>query len=171
VLVETVGVGQSEIAVAGMTDAFVLLVAPAGGDELQGIKRGIMELADLLVVNKCDGALAAQAQATLADYTSAMRLLRPATTSWTPEALAVSAHTGLGVADVWDSLVRFRTALVGSGEFAARRREQRVAWLWSDVTERLADQVRSRHDVAEVEAQVRAGTLSIARAAARLLGA
>jgi LAO/AO transport system kinase len=167
VLVETVGVGQSEIAVANLTDAFVLLVAPAGGDELQGVKRGIMELADVIVVNKCDGALEAQARATLADYSSALGLMRPTTPSWTPRAIAASAVTGFGVDEVWTTLQELRTAR--SGEQIARRAEQERIALWSDVNDRVADALRADERVHAIEARVRNGSLSATRAAEEIL--
>jgi LAO/AO transport system kinase len=170
ILVETVGVGQSEIAVSQMTDAFVLLVAPAGGDELQGVKRGIMELADVLVVNKCDGALEPQARATLADYSSALRLVRPSSPSWTPVALAASALSGLGVAELWNTLTELRNARASSGEAEARRAEQNREWLWSEVRERIIAGMRTQPGMAEIEEAVAAGTRSPSAAAEDVLG-
>jgi LAO/AO transport system kinase len=164
VLIETVGVGQSETAVSNLSDAFVLLVAPAGGDELQGVKRGIMELADLIVVNKCDGSLAAQARATLAEYASAIRLVRPASLSWTPIAMAASALTGDGITGVWEALGSLRKARENSGEFFARRVEQQKAWLWTDVAERILDDLRADDRTADVVGEVQRGDRSIASA-------
>ena len=115
VIVETVGVGQSEMAVADMVDLFLLLVAPGGGDELQGIKRGIMELADLVVVNKADGDLAPAAGRTRADYAAAVHLLRPKWRSWATEVLACSGLEGRGVPDVWTAIERFVEAVTRSG--------------------------------------------------------
>ncbi len=169
VLVETVGVGQSEIAVSQMTDAFVLLVAPAGGDELQGVKRGIMELADVLVVNKCDGALAPQALATLADYSSALRLVRPSSSSWTPVALAGSALSGLGVPELWATLMRLRIARASSGEVEARRAEQNREWLWSEVRERIIANMRNHPGMAKIEEAVANGSRSPSAAAEDVL--
>ena len=164
VIVETVGVGQSETAVANLTDAFVLLVAPAGGDELQGVKRGIMELADLLVVNKCDGDLEAQARSTLSDYTSALRLMRPSTPSWTPVALPASAVTGFGIDIVWQQLVALRGARVGANEFVERRRHQETQWLWVEVADRVLDHLRADDRVRVIEAELRAGIRSLTSA-------
>lgn len=161
VIVETVGVGQSEIAVANLTDAFVLLVAPAGGDELQGVKRGIMELADIIVVNKCDGDLEARARSTLSDYAGALRLMRPTSTLWTPHAIAASALTGLGVAEVWTTLQDLRTAR--APEEPRRRAEQDRSWLWTEVTERLTDHLRADERVRAVEADVLTGRLTTSR--------
>lgn len=161
VIVETVGVGQSEIAVANLTDAFVLLVAPAGGDELQGVKRGIMELADIIVVNKCDGDLEARARSTLSDYAGALRLMRPTSTLWTPHAIAASSLTGLGVAEVWTTLQDLRTAR--TPEEPERRAEQDRSWLWTELTERLTDHLRADKRVRAVEADVLTGRLTTSR--------
>ena len=168
VLVETVGVGQSETAVANLTDAFVLLVAPAGGDELQGVKRGIMELADVIVVNKCDGNLEAQARATLSDYASALRLMRPSSASWTPVALPASAVTGFGVDTVWATLDDLAAAHRKTGEFERRRDAQRSSWLWSELGQSILDDLRSDDRVAAVEAELRAGARSIPSAVAAI---
>jgi LAO/AO transport system kinase len=108
IVIETVGVGQSESAVADMVDCFLLLLAPGGGDELQGIKRGIVELADLVVVNKADGDLLAAASAARADYQAALHLLRPATPAWTPEVLTCSALHDQGIEEVWQAVQRHR---------------------------------------------------------------
>lgn len=162
VLVETVGVGQSETAVANLTDAFVLLVAPAGGDELQGVKRGIMELADLIVVNKCDGDLATQARATLSDYASALRLMRPSSPAWTPTALAASAVSGIGIPEVWSTLNDLRTAR--ASEEASRRAAQERSWLWVEVNERIADALRADDRVRAIESDVVNGHITTSRA-------
>lgn len=162
VLIETVGVGQSETAVSNLSDAFVLLVAPGGGDELQGVKRGIMELADIVVVNKCDGALEPQARSTLADYTSALRLIRPSSAAWTPVGLAVSSLSGFGVSEVWSALMQLREARESTGEFSARRTEQQSSWLWTEVAELLLDDLRADDRVAVIEGQIRSGQRSIA---------
>lgn len=169
ILVETVGVGQSETTVAAMTDAFVLLVAPAGGDELQGVKRGIMELADLIVVNKCDGSLEAQARSTLADYSSAMRLIRPTSHSWTPHAIAASAISGLGIGELWESLVALRTARNESGEMADRRISQDRAWFWEEVREQITNRMRTDDRARALLNDVEQGTLTPTQAAADLL--
>jgi LAO/AO transport system kinase len=130
VLVETVGVGQSETMVADLTDVFVLLIAPGGGDELQGVKRGIMEMADLILVNKADGEHLAEATRTRADYAGALRLLRPrpGDPRGYPRALCVSALSGDGLAEAWAAVERLAEARAESGAFAARRRAQAEAW-------------------------------------------
>lgn len=130
VLVETVGVGQSETMVADMTDIFVLLIAPAGGDELQGVKRGIMEMADLLLVNKADGPLEAQARRTRADYAGALRLIRPRPgdpAGW-PRAMTVSAATGAGMTEAWAAVAELAQARQDAGTWDTRRRAQAEAW-------------------------------------------
>jgi LAO/AO transport system kinase len=130
VLVETMGVGQSETMVAEMTDIFVLLLAPAGGDELQGVKRGIMEMADLVLVNKADGDLMAEANRTRADYAGALRLMRarPGDPEGFPRALTVSARTGQGIAEAWEAVEALAAARQANGAWEARRRAQREAW-------------------------------------------
>ena len=143
VLVETVGVGQSEVAVAAMVDLFLVLVAPGGGDELQGIKRGIMELADLVVVNKADGDLAAAA----APHRRRLRR-RPAPRAaphrpaWTPRVLTCSALTGAGIAEVWDAVAEFRAAV--ADELPALRAAQSREWMWSEVTDSLLEALHRR---------------------------
>ena len=173
VVIETIGVGQSEVAVADMVDLFVLLVAPGGGDELQGIKRGIMELADLVVVNKADGDLAAAAGRTAADYANALHLLRPKWTAWTAQSLSCSAREGTGIAEVWQAIEAFRAATISSGEADRQRQAQAVAWMWSEVQDTLLDRLRTDPQVgalvAPLEAAVAAGTLSPTAAATRLL--
>jgi LAO/AO transport system kinase len=173
VLVETVGVGQSEVAVAGMVDAFLLLLAPGAGDELQGVKRGIVELADLVVVNKADGALADLARHTAADYGHALHLFRPRTDGWSARVLTCSALEGTGIDDVWSALGEFMAAARSSGSLGRRRGEQARDWMWSEVSETLLDRLRSdehvRSGLEEVEAAVIAGAVSPSAAARSLL--
>jgi len=168
VLVETVGVGQAEVAVAGMVDTFVLLLAPAGGDQLQGIKRGVMELADLVVVNKADGALLPAAQRAAADHGHALHLHRPRSPAWSPEVLLCSAATGAGIDEVWAAVERHRSALAVAGELDRRRSEQATGWLWADVGDRLVDALRSSDAGRAADADVAAGRLPPSVAAARL---
>jgi LAO/AO transport system kinase len=167
VLVETVGVGQSEVKVAAMVDLFLVLVAPGGGDELQGLKRGIMELADLVVVNKADGDLAAVAAHTAADYGAALHLVRPRIESWTPRVLTCSALTGDGIAEVWDAVADFRATVAGA--LPGLRAVQNRDWMWSEVTDSLLDALTADATTArlarELEAQVAAGTTTPAAAA------
>jgi LAO/AO transport system kinase len=169
VVVETVGVGQSETAVADMVDMFVLILQPGGGDDLQGMKRGIVELADLILVNKADGELAAAAGRTAADYQHALRLLRAPTTGWTPEVRQCSALTGAGIAEVWQTVERFRHALSADDHFQRRRSEQAKAALHAELAESLLARLRGDAAVArrlaDLEKRVAAGRLSPAAAA------
>ena len=173
IFVETVGVGQSETEVAGMTDMFLLLLQPGGGDELQGIKRGIVELADLLLVNKADGELAAAARHSAADYRMALHLLHPRTPGWEVPVLTCSALTGEGIPAVWETIERYRRLLTESGELVARRSRQARSWLWSEITAELLSRFRADPAVRErlpaVEEAVTGGRLPPARAAEELL--
>lgn len=173
VIVETVGVGQSETAVADMVDLFMLLLPPAGGDELQGIKKGIVELADLIVVNKADGDLVAAARHAVAEYRHALHLLRPSNPAWRVPVLSCSAITGTGVPEVWESIGRYRAALEPSGDLARRRAEQARAWMWNEIRESLmaafADDPSVAADLARTEAAVAAGSETPGAAARRLL--
>jgi LAO/AO transport system kinase len=169
VLVETVGVGQSEVAVAGMVDTFLLLLAPGGGDELQGIKRGVMELADVVAVNKADGDLAAAARHSAADHRAALHLVRPRVPAWKPQVVLCSAATGAGLEDVWSTVERHRETLVEAGELDRLRADQAVDWLWADVGDRLLSAARRHPDAAALVEEVRAGRLPPSTAAAKLL--
>ena len=172
VLIETVGVGQSEVAVADLVDLFVLVASPAGGDELQGIKRGIMELADLIAVNKADGDLLAAAQRAAADLQHAVHLLRPKLPGWEVDVRTCSALTNDGLPELWTAIEAAHRALVASGLSELRSR-QSVAWMWSEVTETLVSSLRTdpavRDQVASVERSVAEGSTSPAAAADRLL--
>jgi LAO/AO transport system kinase len=148
VIVETVGVGQSEVAVASMVDCFLVLLQPGAGDALQGIKKGVLELADVLVVNKADGEQRALALHAAREYTHALALLRPASAVWRPPVLAASARTGEGVAAVWEAVLAHRAALAASGELEAKRRTQARAWLWSLLDEGLRAAFRQHAGVA-----------------------
>jgi LAO/AO transport system kinase len=174
VIVETVGVGQSEVAVAGMVDVFVLLIAPGGGDELQGVKRGIVELADLVVVNKADGDLEATAKRTAADYANALHIGR-AHEAGGPEVVTASALTRAGIDDVWDAIVTYAGGTRASGALAKRRAEQARDWMWSEVSDTLMDRFRADRAVHRlvqgIEADVVAGRVSASAAAQRLLDA
>ena len=175
IVVETVGVGQSETAVAGMTDLFVLLLAPLAGDELQGIKRGVMELADLVLVNKADGVQADAAGRTVAEYRNALHLMRPRTPAWTPLVEACSALTGTGISEAWLRTLECRAALEDSGDWAARRTAQAEAWLREEIDagvyERLREDPRLEPLAARLEEEVRAGCIAPPAAARTLLDA
>ncbi len=173
VLVETVGVGQSETAVAGMSDLFLLLLVPGGGDELQGLKRGIVELADLVLVNKADGDLAEAAERAVQAYRSALALLRPRTPGWEVPVERCSALSGAGIPAAWATMLRYRETLAAAGLLAARRAEQAGAWLWSETAETLLERLREHPGVRErlpqLERAVRAGELPPTLGARRLL--
>jgi LAO/AO transport system kinase len=175
VIVESVGVGQSETTVAEMTDMFVLILPPAAGDELQGIKRGIVELADLVLVNKADGDLAEAARRTAADYASAVRLIHPPSGEWEVPVRAVSALEGHGVGEVWDEVARFRAAREAAGMWAQRRRDQVLAALWAEIDAGLLEHFRAAPAVAQrlaqVEAEIVAGSRTSAKAARGLIAA
>jgi LAO/AO transport system kinase len=172
VIVETVGVGQSEVSVAGMTDAFVLLQLPNAGDELQAMKKGIVELADFIAVNKADlDAKAAERAAS--QISSILRLLRPGGQHWQPEVLTISALTGQGVPELWSRILAFRDTLRAHGEWEDKRRRQALAWMWQIVDEGLRGRFRANASVqGELEAitaSVAEGRTSATAAAARLL--
>lgn len=149
VIVETVGVGQSETKVADMTDMFVLLQLPGGGDELQGIKRGIMELADLILINKADDELKALAGRSVADYSNALRLLHPRSMNWKVEVRTCSARDGDGIAGVWDLVLKHRSVHEASGELNTRRAAQARDWMWSEVSDSLLTALQSNPVVCE----------------------
>jgi LAO/AO transport system kinase len=175
VLVETVGVGQSETLVAGMTDIFALLIAPAGGDELQGVKRGILEHADLVVVTKADGDLAAAAMRTLGDYSGALRLFRrrPGDPEGVPTALSVSSVTGEGLAEVWRAMERVATIRRENGALRARRAEQAREWFEDEVRRGVLAQIAEDTDLSRrmraLGAEVEAGMRHPAEAAGQVL--
>jgi len=171
--VETVGVGQSETAVADMTDMFLLLLIPGGGDDLQGIKRGIMELADLILINKADGDLLTRAEHSAADYRAALGLLHPRTRNWRVPVKTCSALDGRGIDEVWQLVSEYRATLQASGEFDERRSDQAKSWMWSETAESLLmtlkENVAVREQIPQLEASVTTGQLPPAVAAAELL--
>lgn len=172
VLIETVGVGQSEMAVAEMVDLFVLLIAPGSGDDLQGIKRGVMELVDLVVITKADGDLAEAAMRALADYRAALALMRPKIPGFPARIMKVSATTGAGIAETWDSIGDLARAWRAGGHLDRLRSEQSRGWFWSEVRALLAETMAQDPSVAAeaaaLEAAVMAGR-SLPDAAARSL--
>jgi LAO/AO transport system kinase len=175
VLVETVGVGQSEVAIADLVDLFVLVASPAGGDELQGIKRGIMELADVIVVNKADGDLAVAAAQACADLRNAVHLLRPKRPGWTVEVHTSSALHDDGISDLWSVIAALHERLRREGVLDDLRSKQAVAWMWTEITQGLLDRFRSDPQVAPLlqtmEHELAAGRVTSARAAEVLLDA
>ncbi len=175
ILVETVGVGQSEVAVANMVDTFVFLTLARTGDQLQGIKKGVLELADIVVVNKADGAHALEAKAAARELSGAIRLIYPRETLWRPPVLTMSALQGEGLGELWDTVTEHRRVLTDAGEFEARRRAQQVEWTWSMVRDTVLDRVLSHPGVkairTDVERMVRDGELTPALAAQQILDA
>ncbi|XP_050829978.1 methylmalonic aciduria type A protein, mitochondrial isoform X1 [Serinus canaria] len=175
VLVETVGVGQSEFAVADMVDMFILLLPPAGGDELQGIKRGIIEMADLVAINKADGDLVVPARRIQAEYVSAMKLLRKRSKVWRPKVMRISAKTGEGISEMWDKMAEFRELMLSSGELLAKRRKQQKVWMWNLIQENMLLHFRTHLAVKDkiplLEEKVLRGVLSPGLAADLLLKA
>ena len=169
VLVETVGVGQSEIAVADMTDFFLVLMLPGAGDELQGLKKGVVELADMIAVNKADGDNLARAKAAAAEYRAALHILSPRSATWSPPVVTYSALAGDGIAALWAHILEHREKLGASGELAARRGEQQVKWMWAMLEERLFAPLRSdralKAALPRLEAEVAAGRVAPAAAA------
>ncbi|GIG56454.1 ATPase/protein kinase [Longispora fulva] len=175
VLVETVGVGQSETTVADMVDSFLLLTLARTGDQLQGIKKGVLELADVLAVNKADGDFEAGARSAARELAGALRLLRSPEHGWDPPVLTCSGLTGVGLDAVWDQIVRHQDTLAASGELAAKRRRQQVGWVWATVHNRLLDALRADPAVVgmapELEKAVVDGTLTPTLAAEQILRA
>jgi len=143
ILVETVGVGQSEIAVSEMVDFFLVLMIAGGGDELQGIKKGVLEVADMIAITKADGDNIKRAQATAADYSHALRIITPASPTWSPAVLSVSAMENRGLDDVWEKLSAHKKLTSASGEWTAKRRAQQIRWMWAMVDDRLVQRLKS----------------------------
>ena len=175
ILVETVGVGQSEVTVSNMVDTFVFLTLARTGDQLQGIKKGVLELADIVVVNKADGKHEVEAKSAARELAAAIRLIYPRETIWRPPVLTMSALTGDGLQGLWDAVLKHREVLTAAGEFDARRRAQQVDWTWSMVRDTVIDRVLTHPSVRamrpEIERQVRDGELTPALAAQWILDA
>ena len=175
VLVETVGVGQSETVVAGMVDFFLVLMLAGAGDELQGIKRGILEIADLIAINKADGENRARAERARAEYEGALHFMKPVSPNWQPPVLTCSALEGSGLEELWDAIERHAQKLGASGELEARRRKQQLSWMWSLVEDTLLGELRRHPEVArsleEIEREVLEGKTTAGLAAARLIDA
>jgi LAO/AO transport system kinase len=164
VLVETIGVGQSEIAVADMTDFFLVLALPGAGDELQALKKGVVELADMIAVNKADGDNIPRARLAAAQFTAALHILSPRSPHWSPPVVTCSALSGDGIAALWSHILDHRARLTESGELKTRRGEQQVKWMWTMLEERLFEPLRSdralKAALPRIEADVTAGRLA-----------
>ncbi len=173
VVIETVGVAQSETAVADMTDLFLLLLAPAAGDELQGMKKGIVEIADIVVVNKADGDLLDAARHAAADYRNAVQMIRQSSPNWRVPVMTCSALTGAGVGEVWERIEAYRTVMTESGDFAARRADQAGTWMWTEIEESLLAILKAEpgaaRRIAGREREVAAGRGAPGAAATELL--
>ena len=174
ILVETVGIGQSETAVADMVDFFLVLMLPGAGDELQGIKKGVVEIADMIAVNKADGANEARANAAAAEYRAALHILTPQSRNWQPPVITVSGLKNIGLDALWDRIEEHRRIMLESGELVERRRQQQVRWMWTMMDDRiraaLSATAEVRGKVAELEDRVRAGDLPVALAVEELVG-
>ena len=172
ILVETVGIGQSETAVCDMTDFFLALMLPGAGDELQGIKKGLVELADMIAINKADGDNIKRANRAAADYRSALHILGPRSEHWHPPVLTYSALTGTGISELWQKILDHRRTTNASGDFAARRRHQQVKWMWSILEQRMMAQLRAdasmRARVKKIETDVADGRVAPALAAEKI---
>jgi LAO/AO transport system kinase len=164
ILVETVGIGQSETAVADMTDFFLALMLPGAGDELQGLKKGIVELADMIAVNKADGDNIERAKRAAAEYRAALNILTPRSPNWSPPVVTYSALTENGIAELWAQVLAHREKMTATSELLTRRREQQVKWMWNMLEERLTARLRNdpavRAKLRQAEAQVAAGKLA-----------
>jgi len=174
VIVETVGIGQSEVAVAGMVDFFLVMLLPGSGDELQGIKKGVIELADMVVINKADGEGIALAERSAADYSSALRLLTPTSQSWQPPVLTISALENTGLDQLWKNIEAHYRLIKASGELAERRANQKVSWMHDVLRDNLLAKVYGRNNIMtqklhEVETLVRDGNLTPYFAAQKVL--
>lgn len=177
IIVETVGVGQSEVAVSGMVDFFLVLMLPGGGDELQGLKKGVLELADMIAVNKADGGNEDRARVTAADYRAALHILTPQSPNWTPPVITISGQTNRGLDELWAKVQAHREALTASGEFDAKRRMQSVAWMHAMIEDRMRASLRADPRTSarlrELENEVRDGRVMPVAAAlemTRLMG-
>ena len=172
VLVETVGVGQSEIAVADMTDFFLVLAIPGAGDELQALKKGVVELADLIAVNKADGDNVSRAKLAASQFGAALHILSPRSPNWSPPVVTCSALTGDGMQTLWAHVLDHRARLTASDELASRRGEQQVKWMWTMLEERLFEPLRSdralKTALPRIEADVAAGKLAPASAVEKI---
>ena len=172
VLVETVGIGQSETAVSDMTDFFLALMLPGAGDELQGIKKGIVELADMIAINKADGDNIKRANLAAGEYRSALHILKPRSEHWHVPVVTYSALTGTGIDTLWQKILDHRKAMSASGEFDARRREQQVKWMWSMLEQRMMARLRAdpaiRAKTRRIESEVADGHITPALAAEQI---
>ncbi len=165
ILVETVGIGQSETTVADMVDFFLVLMLPGAGDELQGIKKGVLEIADMIAVNKADGDGATRARAAASDYRAALHILAPKTPTWSPPVITISGLANEGLDHMWEQITVYRERMTASGEWQKRRADQQVSWMWDTLQQRLMESLKTNQKTANrlktLEADVRNGTTAV----------
>jgi LAO/AO transport system kinase len=165
ILVETVGIGQSETTVADMVDFFLVLMLPGAGDELQGIKKGVLEIADMIAVNKADGDGATRARAAASDYRAALHILAPKTPTWSPPVITISGLANEGLDHMWEQITIYRERMTASGEWQKRRADQQVSWMWDTLQQRLMESLKTNQKTANrlktLEADVRDGTTAV----------
>ncbi|XP_052796687.1 methylmalonic aciduria type A protein, mitochondrial-like [Mya arenaria] len=154
ILVETVGVGQSEFVVSDMVDMFCLIIPPAGGDELQGIKKGIVEVADIVIVNKSDGDLVPAARRIQMEYVSAVKYMRYRSSVWKPQVLRISSLTREGIPELWSDMTKYKTSVQMAGEFTRKREKQHKIWMWNYVRDHIMDLFLKHPSVREVVSEV-----------------
>lgn len=173
ILVETVGVGQSEIMVSQMVDFFLALMLPGAGDELQGIKKGILEIADMIAVNKADGEMKNAANRAVMEYQHALDILNPKSANWKPRSLSCSAFTGDGLAAIWETICDYKRLLNDAGEWQEKRKSQQVEWMWAIIRERILSKIETNEKVQslvpQLELQVAESKLTPALAALEIL--
>ena len=173
ILVETVGVGQSEIMVSQMVDFFLALMLPGAGDELQGIKKGILEIADMIAVNKADGEMKNAANRAVMEYQHALDILNPKSANWKPRSLSCSAYTGDGLVAIWETICDYKRLLKNAGEWQEKRKSQQVEWMWAIIRERILSKIETNEKVQslvpQLELQVAESKLTPALAALEIL--
>tara|TARA_B100000212_G_scaffold62747_1_gene42873 strand:+ start:313 stop:1308 length:996 start_codon:yes stop_codon:yes gene_type:complete len=173
ILVETVGVGQSEIMVSQMVDFFLALMLPGAGDELQGIKKGILEIADMIAVNKADGEMKNAANRAVMEYQHALNILNPKSANWKPRSLSCSAYTGEGLLAIWETICDYKRLLKDAGEWEEKRKSQQVEWMWAIIRERILSKIETNEKVqslvTQIELQVTESKLTPALAALEIL--
>ena len=173
ILVETVGVGQSEVMVSQMVDFFLALMLPGAGDELQGIKKGILEIADMIAVNKADGEMKNAANRAVMEYQHALDILNPKSANWKPRSLSCSAFTGDGLAAIWETICDYKRLLKDAGEWQEKRKSQQVEWMWAIIRERILSKIETNEKVQslvpQLELQVAESKLTPALAALEIL--
>lgn len=172
IIVETVGVGQSETAVSEMVDFFLALMVPGAGDEIQGLKKGVLEIADMIVVNKMDGEMVNQARRAAGEYRAALHILTPADPNWQPPVITISARENLGLDKMWEKIETHRRILMDTGAFETRRKDQAVKWMHDMIEDRLISALRDNQKISsqlpELEQSVRAGEMTPAAAAKKI---